>query len=305
MMRHGRRKFIAAFLGPPLLLYGVFVLNPYVQAFYLSLTDWGGFSAEAEFVGLDNFRKLFSDQHFWSALRNNAVMLAVIPVVTVAAGLLITGLLHFGGRRKGAGHTPVRGAGVYKILFFLPQVLAVSVVGVLWQFIYTPRSGLLNAVLDALGLDGLKHEWLADPRFALSAVMVVMIWSTLGFYIVLFGAAMQAIPSEVLEAAALDGASKPTAFFRIVLPMVWESVQVSFIALGIMALDGFAFVQIMTIGPGGPGNSTEVLGLSLWNNSFKYGQFGYATAFGVVLFLLTMVMAVFTFKLSRRDSIEG
>jgi N-acetylglucosamine transport system permease protein len=247
---------------------------------------------------------LFADDHFWAALRNNAVMLAVIPAVTVVLGLLIAGLLHFGGRRAGAGLAPVRGAGVYKVLFFFPQVLAVSVVGVLWQFVYTPRNGLLNGVLDALGLDSLKREWLADPSFALTAVMAVMVWSTLGFYIVLFGAAMQAVPAEVLEAAALDGASRLTVFVRITLPMVWESVQVSLVALGVFALDGFAFVQIMTVGPGGPGNATEVLGLDLWKYSFQYGQFGYATAFGVMLFLLTMLMAAFTFRLSRRDYIE-
>lgn len=304
-MRHGRRRFIAAFTIPPLLLYAVFVLSPYAQAFYLSLTDWRGYSSQANFVGLDNFRKLFSDDQFWASLKNNLLMLIIVPAATVALALLLAGLLNFGGRRRGAGGlSPVRGASLYRILFFFPQLLAVSIIAVLWQFIYTANNGLLNGALKAVGLNSLAQDWLGDPKFALYAVMAVMVWSSLGFYIVLFNAALQSIPAELLEAAALDGSGKLSTYFRIALPLIWERVQVALVALGIVAMDGFAFVQIMTVGPGGPDNSTTVLGLPLYNNAFQYGKFGYGTAFGVALFFLTMTMALVTFRFSRRDHVE-
>jgi len=304
-MYHGRRRFLAVFTIPPLALYVIFVLSPYAQAFYLSLTDWRGYSSQAKFVGFDNFRKLFDDDAFWAALKNNAVMLVVIPAATVALALLLAGLLNFGGRQRGAGLSPVRGANIYRILFFFPQLLSVSIVGVLFQFVYTENGGLLNGVLKAVGLGSLTQDWMGDSHIALFSVMAVIIWSGMGFYVVLFNAAMQSIPSELLEAAALDGAGKFSAFFRITLPLMWERVQVALVALGIVALDGFAFVQIMTgEPPGGPDNSTTVLGVPLYENAFQYGRFGYATAFGVALFFLTMSMAVLTFRLSRRDRVE-
>jgi N-acetylglucosamine transport system permease protein len=304
-MYHGRRRFIAVFTIPPLALYVIFVLSPYAQAFYLSLTDWRGYSSQAKFVGFDNFRKLFDDDAFWAALKNNAVMLVVIPAVTVALALLLAGLLNFGGRQRGAGLSPVRGASLYRILFFFPQLLSVSIVGVLFQFVYTENGGLLNGALKAVGLGSLTQDWMGDSHIALFSVMAVIIWSGMGFYVVLFNAAMQSIPAELLEAAALDGAGKFSAFFRITLPLMWERVQVALVALGIVALDGFAFVQIMTgEPPGGPDNSTTVLGVPLYENAFQYGRFGYATAFGVALFFLTMTMAVLTFRFSRRDCVE-
>ncbi|GAA4672928.1 carbohydrate ABC transporter permease [Phytohabitans rumicis] len=303
-MHHGRRRFIASMLVLPLTLYGVFVLSPYAQAFYLSLTDWRGFSAQANFVGLDNFARLFDDELFWRALRNNGILLAVVPALTVALGLFIAALLNFGGKRRSGGFAHAGGANFYKVVTFFPLLLSVSIVGVLWQFVYTPNNGLLNGVLDAVGLDGLERSWLADPATALPAVIVVMIWSSLGFYVVLFSAAMQSVPSDVLEAAALDGAGQVATFWRVTLPLVWDSVQVALVYLGVAALDGFALIQIMTVGPGGPDGATEVLALSLWRNAFSYGRFSYATAMGVTLFFLTMTLALLTFRVSRRERIE-
>ncbi|GII89816.1 carbohydrate ABC transporter permease [Sinosporangium siamense] len=296
-MRHGRRRFVAGFLALPLVMYAVLVLSPYAQAFYLALTDWRGVSARAEFVGLDNFARLLDDPQMWAGLRNNGLMLLVIPVVTILLALLLAALLTLG--RSGRG---VRGAGAYRVVYFFPQLLSVAVIGVLWQFVYTPNNGLLNGVLEAFGIAG--RSWLADPALALWAVMAVVVWSSTGFYVVLFCAAMQSIPREILEAAHVDGAGRFTVFRTIVLPLVRENIQVAYIYLGIGALDGFALVQIMTVGPGGPDNATEVLGLGLYRNAFTYGQFGYASALGVVLFFLTLTLAVLVMRTSRRERIE-
>jgi N-acetylglucosamine transport system permease protein len=153
-----------------------------------------------------------------------------------------------------------------------------------------------------LGLEG--FAWLAEPDLALWCVMAAMVWSAVGFYVVLFAAAMDSIPAHITEAARIDGAGPAALFFRITLPLMWDSVQVAFVYLGILALDGFALVQIMTVGPGGPDNSTEVIGLTLYRTAFTYGRFGYASAMGVVLFFLSLTLAVLAMRFSRRESVE-
>jgi N-acetylglucosamine transport system permease protein len=303
-MRQGKHLFLAGALLPALVLYAVFVLSPYAQAFYLALTDWTGLSGQADLVGLDNFRRLADDPLFTAALRNNGLMLLVVPAATVALALFLATLLNLGGRRGRTGISAVRGAQAYQVLFFFPQVLSLPIIAILWQFAYNPDTGLLNGFLHAVGLDGLARPWLAEPDLALAAVMAVLVWSSVGFYLVLFTAAMDAIPREVLEAAVLDGTGRFGTFRHVTLPLLWDNIQVAFLYLGVLALDGFAVVQIMTVGPGGPDGATEVVGLGLYRNAFTYGQFGYASAMGVALFFLTLTLAVLTLRLTRRERVE-
>jgi N-acetylglucosamine transport system permease protein len=292
-MRHGRWRFLLGALAPALVLHVVFVLSPYAQAFYLSLTDWTGVSGEAHYVGAGNYARLGGDTLFLDAVRNNAVMLVVVPLATIALGLGLAALLR-----------TRRGASGYQIVYFFPQLLSLVVIGVLWSFVYNPNTGLLNSGLRAVGLGALARSWLAEPAFALAAVMAVLVWSSVGFYVVLFRAAIDGIPAELYEAALLDGAGGWTTFRRLTLPLVRETVQVAFVYLGIAALDGFAVVQVMTVGPGGPDGATEVIGLSLYRSAFTYGKFGYASAMGVALFFATLTLAVLALRAGRRERLE-
>jgi N-acetylglucosamine transport system permease protein len=303
-MRHGKYRFLAGAILPGLALYAVFVLSPYAQAFYLSLTDWDGVSAQPEFVGLANFGRLLADPLFLAALRHNGLMLLVVPAMTIALALFLAYALNLGGRHRRAALQGARGTSFYKIVYFAPQVLSVVIVAVLWQFVYTPNSGLLNGFLDVVALDGLRRSWLAEPDLALWAVMAALIWSSVGFYVVLFSAAIESIPRDLLEAARIDGAGRLASFSKVTLPLLRDNVQVAFVYLGIIALDGFPLVQIMTVGPGGPDNSTEVMGLGLYRNAFTYGKFGYASAMGVAIFLLTLTLAVVALGASRRERVE-
>ncbi|WP_238014499.1 sugar ABC transporter permease [Dactylosporangium sp. AC04546] len=300
-MKHGRLLFLVGALLPALVLHGVFVLSPYGQAFYLSLTNWTGVAGEADFVGADNFVRLGGDSLFLDAVRNNAVMLAVVPLVTIALGLFLASMLHLGGKD---GRRGIAGSGGYQIVYFFPQLLSLVMIAVLWQFVYNPNTGLLNGALRAVGLDGLARSWLAEPSLALPAVMAVLVWSSVGFYMVLFSAAIDAIPKELYEAALLDGAGGWATFRRITLPLVRDTVQVAFVYLGIGALDGFAVAQIMTVGPGGPDGATEVIGLTLWRSAFTFGKFGYASAMGVALFFATLTVAVLVMRTGRKERIE-
>jgi N-acetylglucosamine transport system permease protein len=301
-MRHGKRLFIATFLVPPLVLYALFVISPYLQAFQISSTDWGGLSPEYRFIGLDNFTRLLGDRYVWNALRNNGVLLVVLPVVTIVLGLFFASMLSVGGRHNRAGVRGVRGSAFYRIVYFFPQVLSVSIIGVLWKEMYAPNSGLVNGALRAIGLESLAKPWLGDPKLAFWCVVAVMVWSNVGFYVVLFGAGMQAIPRDIYEAAMLDGAGRSTTLTRITLPLLWDTVQVAWVYLAILALDGFAMVQIIT--EGGPGISSDVIGLRLYSTAFGEAKFGYASAIGVAMLFLTLSVAVLALRLTRRERVE-
>lgn len=301
-MRHGRYRFIIGFLLPGIVVYAVFVISPFLQAFHYSLTNWTGVSPEFDYVGLQNFETLMNDSVFLAALGNNAILLVCVPVATVLLALLFAYLLNVGGGSHG-GVKGIRGNGFYKLAFFLPQVLSVPVIAVVWAVIMDPTpSGLLNSVLGWLGLD--RSGWLADPSLALWCVIWVLVWGSVGFYLVLFNAAMSSIPREIFEAAFIDGAGRFSTFVRVTMPLLWDTIQTSWVYLAILALDAYALVAVMTAGPGGPDNSTQVIALQIAQNGFQFGRAGYASAMGVVLFFLTLIIAAVMLRATRRERIE-
>lgn len=302
-MQHRRYPFIVGFLLPGLVIYAVFVLSPFVQAFHYSITNWTGITPEFEYVGLDNFRRLLDDSLFLAALRNNALVLVVVPLATVVLALAFAFLLNVGGGASGAGVKGIRGNGFYKLVFFMPQVLSIPVIAVIWAVILEPTSnGLVNSALGLLGIEALG--FLADPNLALWCVMWVLVWGSVGFYLVLFNAAISAVPREIFEAAVMDGAGRLSTFLRVTLPLLWDTVQTAWVYLAIVALDVYALIAVMTAGPGGPDNSTQVMSLQIAQNGFQFGRAGYASAMGVVLFFLTLVIAAFMLRISRRDRVE-
>jgi N-acetylglucosamine transport system permease protein len=279
------------------------VISPFAQAFYYSLTNWTGVSPKFDFVGLENFRTLTHDAVFRKALGNNVILLIGVPLLVILLALVFAYLLNVGGRSNSAGVQGVRGNGFYKLAFFLPQVLSVPVIAVIWSVVMTSTdNGLANTVTKKLGLG--TSQFLANPDIALYCVMWVMIWGSVGFYLVLFNAAMSGIPKDIFEAAIIDGASRLSTFFRITIPLLWDTIQTSWVYLAILALDAYALVAVMTAGPGGPDNSTQVMALQIADNGFKFGRAGYASAMGVVLFFLTLIIAAVMLRATRRDRIE-
>ncbi|MGF0169554.1 carbohydrate ABC transporter permease [Streptomyces sp. Marseille-Q5077] len=306
-MQHGKYRFIVGFLALPVIVYAIFVISPFVQAFQISLTDWSGLVGTAKFVGLENFEKLWHNEDFWNALWHNVYMLIAVPIVTLALGLFFAFMLNVGGkRRKNEVITGVAGSKFYRFVFFFPQVISITIIAVIWFNIYNPdpQDGMLNSLLGAVGLDGWQNAWLGEKSLALLCIMAVMIWSHVGFYVVLFSAAMASIPRDIYEAALLDGAGRFPTFFRITLPLLWDTVQTGWVYMGIIALDGFALVQIMSVNMGGPDGATDVMPLRLYLTAFRDSQFGYASAMGVAMLIVTMTFAVLTLRFARRERIE-
>ncbi|MFE5510522.1 MULTISPECIES: carbohydrate ABC transporter permease [unclassified Streptomyces] len=308
-MQHGKYRFIVGFLAAPLALYALFVIWPFIQSIYYSLTDWTGLSPEFGMIGFDNYSRMLDDEIFWKSLQHSLTFAVVLPLVTVGLALFFAFMLNVGGRRrKGAAISGVRGSSFYKIVYFFPQVLSIAIVALLFQFAYNPNSGAINSVLKGVGLGSVQPDWLGDPDLALICVMVVLVWSTVGFFVVLFSAGMASIPKDFYEAALLDGANRFTTFFKITLPLLWDTVQSGWIYMGILALgaESFAVVQIMTVGPsgGGPDYSTIVLPLYVYQKAFRDGQAAYATTIGVALLLVTLAFAAVVMKLGRRERLE-
>ncbi|MEU8850136.1 sugar ABC transporter permease [Streptomyces sp. NPDC048564] len=306
-MQHGKYRFIVGFLALPVIVYAVFVISPFVQAFQISLTDWSGLVGTAKFVGFENFEKLWHNEDFWNALWHNVYMLIAVPIVTLGLGLFFAFMLNVGGRRrKNEVITGVAGSKFYRFVFFFPQVISITIIAVIWFNIYNPdpQDGMLNSLLGAVGLDGWQNAWLGEKSLALLCIMAVMIWSHVGFYVVLFSAAMASIPRDIYEAALLDGAGRFPTFFRITLPLLWDTVQTGWVYMGIIALDGFALVQIMSVNMGGPDGATDVMPLRLYLTAFRDSQFGYASAMGVAMLIVTMTFAVLTLRFARRERIE-
>ncbi|PZG37140.1 ABC transporter permease [Spongiactinospora gelatinilytica] len=299
-MRYGRTGFVVGFLAAPVLLYVIYVIAPYAQAFYIALTNWRGVNASPEFIGLENFRRLFEDSVFWKAVGHNLLLLILMPVLTLGIALFFAFLLNVGGK---SGMTGIWGAKFYRVVFFFPQVLAVAIVAVLFQQVFRPdRSGMLNAPLIAAGAEPIG--FLSNPDVAFWSVLGVLVWQAVGFYVVLFSAGMASVPKDMFEAAAIDGAGRLSLFFRVTLPLLWDTIQVGWVYLGIAALDVFAVVWVMTAEHGGPDSSTTVMAAEIYRNAFQYFQFGYASAMGVVLFFFTVGFAALSLRLSRRERIE-
>lgn len=299
-MNHQKYRLIIPFLLPALILYGVFVLFPYGRAFYISLTSWKGTSASMPYVGLDNYRDLLHDTRFMDALTRNGQLLIVLPAVTITIALLFAALFTQGG--KGG---KVAGAGFFRVVFFFPQIISAVIVGILFTYVYNPTYGILNGFLGAIGLDSLERAWLGDPATILWAIAAVAVWSSVGFYMVIFIASMQSIPTSFYEAAVLDGASRWRQFKDLTLPLMWETIRTSLIYIAIAALDFFTLVQVMTGGGGGvAARKAEVAAVFMYGEAFTRSRWGSASAVGVILLILTLLLSVVIMRVTRRETYE-
>jgi len=304
LVKAEKYRFVILALLVPLAAFSLLTAWPLIQAIAYSFTDWEAYNPEVNFTGLENYQRMMNDQVFWRALQNNVYLVALAPLITVVIALFLAAMLNTGGASKVGGVRPAFGAEFYRVVYFFPQVLSIAVLAVMFQNIFNPRNGLLNAVLGAFGIRDFPG-WLSDSKWALTSVMLVLVWAGVGFYVVILNAAMAGVDPGLYEAALLDGASPSRQFLYITLPSIRDTVIVCWIYAFIIALDGFALVQILTIGPGGPDYSTMVLGYYVYSLAFSESKYGYASAIGVVLAIITIAFSVFTSLITRERDKEA
>lgn len=305
MHQRGRWPLIITFLAPGLILYTVFVLSSFAQGVQISFTNWTGFTPTLEYVGLDNYVRLFRDGAWWRAVSHNAVLLIVIPVLTLGLAMLFAALIT----RGGAGNLrAMPGAELYRVLFFFPQVVPVVIIGIMFSYLYASRGGLLQGVLQMLGTDLLTvipNGPLGNPDTILLAIALASVWSSVGFYMVLFLSAMGGVPTELYEAAALDGAGRVRSFFHVTLPLIWTHAQTALIYLGIGTLDSYALIAVMAMTGTAGDFGADVMSTYLYRTAFSFNsQFGYAAAMGTVMMLASVALALVTFRLTRREEMQ-
>lgn len=294
-MNRGKNSLIVSFLSIPLILYTVFLLFPYFSSFGFAFTRWSGLSSNITFNGFANFVKLFNDEKFWNALSHNAIALLILPPIVIGIALFFAFLFTQG----------LKFARFFRVTFFFPQVLSVVIVAVLWGFIYHPTIGVLNSVLTLVGLSAFESfPWLGDRSTVFGAVLAVVVWQSVGFYMVLFIAGMQTIPMDLFEAARVDGANAWQMFWGLTVPLIWDTIRTAYVFLAIGAMDLFAIVTVMTNGTGGPSRAADVVPVYLYSKAFSEGQFGYATAMGLVLLVIVLGLSIASLRFTARESFE-
>jgi raffinose/stachyose/melibiose transport system permease protein len=283
---HRRRRGSGAqpylWLLPAMLVFGIFTLLPLAVGLFLSFFAWDG-SGDPRFIGLGNYLDALVDPKYGPALIHNVIYAVGTVVGKVVLGLGLALLLNTG----------LRARVVFRTLLFIPVVMSFVVIGILWTWIYSYSNGLLNAILDAVGLSLLKKDWLGDPGTALYAVMAVDLWKWFGFHMVLFLAGLQSIPAELYEAARIDGANRPQCFRYITLPMLAPITLVNVVLASSGAFNVFDVVYVMT--QGGPANASEVAMTYVYRVGFQFYQFGYASALSMIQLALVAAITLILF----------
>ncbi|MDS4022788.1 MAG: sugar ABC transporter permease [Candidatus Competibacter sp.] len=280
-----------AFLAPALLLIAVFFFLPVLAALLLSFTDFDIYALgdldRLRFVGFGNYLQLLESPLFWTALGNTCYFVAVGGPLSVAvslgAALLVNSRL-------------TRFPGLFRTAFFLPVVTTLVAVAVVWRYLYHPRYGLLNYGLGLLGIDPI--DWLGDPDWAMPAIVLMAVWKNFGFNMIIFIAGLQSIPTQLYEAARVDGAGAWRQFRHITLPLLGPT----FLFVALMTMIGYfqVFAEPYVMTQGGPANRTLSVVLLMYEEGFRWWNMGYASAAAFVLFALILVGTVLQFKLRRR-----
>jgi raffinose/stachyose/melibiose transport system permease protein len=277
------------YLAPALVVFTAFVLVPLARAGYYSLYDWDGVTP-ASWAGLDNYSEVVSDRDLRRAFMHSLVLLLFYAVLPVAIGLLLAGLIARAG---------VRGLTMFRTVLFLPYVIAMVVVAVMWRMIYDPESGALNELLRAVGLGSLTQSWLGDFNLALPAVGFVGTWVWFGLAMVLLTAGVQKIPQSLYDAARVDGAGMVREFFAVTLPALRGEIAVALTLTTIAALRNFDLIYITT--KGGPGSATTVPAFQVYDRAFQSGQVGSAAAVGLTLTAIIFVLSLGINRFAERS----
>lgn len=285
--------FICISVLPAVILTLMFTIWPTVQALYLSFTNATSLGLNNKFVRLDNYIYMFHDKSFMQALINTAKLMAVVPVITIFCSLVLAFVLN---------QCKLKEMVLYRTLFYFPNIVSLTVVGIIWSFVFHPNVGIVNKILGAVGLESLQRSWLGDSKTALWCIAFTLLWQAAGYYMVMHIAAMDGISPEIYESATLDGASAWRKLISITMPLMKDIIGITFV----LALSGtinlsFVLSQVMT--GGGPNGASSVLLQYMYTQGFVNGNFGYAMAITVFTLAISVALSMLSRKLT--DASEG
>lgn len=285
--------FICVSVLPAVILTLMFTIWPTLQALYLSFTNATSLGLNNKFVALDNYIYMFHDKSFIQALTNTAKLMAVVPVITIFCSLVLAFVLN---------QCKLKEMVLYRTIFYFPNIVSLTVVGIIWSFVFHPNVGIVNKILGAVGLESLQRSWLGDSKTALWCIAFTLLWQAAGYYMVMHIAAMDGISPEIYESATLDGASAWRKLVSITMPLMKDIIGITFV----LALSGtinlsFVLSQVMT--GGGPNGASSVLLQYMYTQGFVNGNFGYAMAITVFTLAISVALSMLSRKLT--DASEG
>ncbi|MGV2982740.1 carbohydrate ABC transporter permease [Microbacterium sp. AGC85] len=272
---------------PALIFYGFAVLVPSIRGAVLAFTNWDGLSQNYDFIGFDNFVRIFTSQSSLDALRMTLIFAIAVTILQNGIGLLLALGVNSG----------LKSQNFLRVLFFAPVVITPVVVAYLWKFLLTPN-GAVNTVLGAIGLGDLAPSWLGDPFWAAASVVMMIVWQHAGYSMVIYIAGLQSIPQEINEAAAVDGAGSWRRFWSVTWPLLAPATAINIMLTIIGGLKMFTEVFVLTAG--GPGGSTETMSTLLYKSAFQFNEFGYGIALALVLAIVVVFFSVAQQRMSRK-----
>ncbi len=292
------RKIVILFLLPASCLYLFLFIYPSIRAFHVSLFDWNGFTANMTFIGINNFKELFINEHFWNVVFKNTVRIIFI------GGLLIFAIAF---TLSGVLSTNLRAKKLFRAIIFFPAVINPVAIAILWSFIYNKQWGLLNGILGGIGLKSLQQTW-TSPDNLFWAILFVLVWTYTGFFCVILLAALDRIPKGLIEAAQIEGANEVIIFFTIKLQLIWDVLITSMILWGITAIKEFAVLYAwggsVATPPDGVQNLAIYMYITAFGKRISIYRMGYATSMGVLMFLMVVVLYLAIYLPTKRETVE-
>lgn len=291
-----QNRLISFGLVLPAVALFVFIIGlSAVMGFGFSLTDWSGMTSDIRYIGFDNYRRLFSDPVFYTAITNTLFLTVIVTLAQNTSGILLAVAVN----RKG-----FKGRNFFRALFFIPSLLSIIVIGYTWIYILNPQMGTLRYILQLFGVAKgfIQYDPMIERFSALFTIAMTMIWQYSGYSMVIYLSGLQGISPELYESASMDGASAVRQFFHITLPMLMPSITINVFLTMIGCLKCFEQVYVMT--GGGPGNATETIGTYIYNSAFSGSQMGFGTAISTILFLGILTLSVAQVKFFRAREVE-
>jgi multiple sugar transport system permease protein/raffinose/stachyose/melibiose transport system permease protein len=280
------------FLSPPLIVFSIFVLIPLINSFYYSFTNWNGFNSEYDFVGLENYTRIASDNLFQNSIFNTVIWLISAILIPTILGLLLALLID----------SQVRWSNFFKSIFYLPICLSAVVVGQIWIWIYQQEWGLLNIIINLFSENSFEYAWLSKPETSLYSVIIAWSWQQTALSMVIYLAGLTSIPKNLLEASQIEGANIFQRTFFIVIPLLIPATIIVVALSMINSLKGFDILYIMT--QGGPFHSSDTLAMHMYNESFRKYRMGYGSAISVVLFFIAItIIGIYFRQLKKLDEL--
>lgn len=290
--------FIFCCVAPATILLFLFMIMPTFNVFKMSLYKWGGFSAEKTFVGIENFKKLAVDEKFLRSMQNSILIIVVVTLITMALAIIFAAILS---RQK------IKGQGIFRVIFYIPNILSIVVISAIFSAVYDQREGLLNTFIYLFRPVGENGEgliaWLGNQKLVIWAIIIALIWQAIGYYMVMYMASMASVPESIYESASIEGAGGFTQFFTMTLPLIWSNIRTT-LTFFIISTINLSFMLVKAMTGGGPDGASDVFLNYMYNQAYTNSSYGYGMAIGVVVFTFSFALSGIVNAVTKRETLE-